>query len=103
MSTAVVSAAPVPLAWGMPRSALAKWEALCAALDRLTSAPLCAVEPDLWFEAPSSPWVEEAVAGCLRCPVLAECRDYALTADERSGVWGGTTEMDRRALTRRKR
>lgn len=103
VSTAVVSAAPVPLAWGMPEPTLAKWEALHAALDRLTSAPLCAIEPDLWFEAPSSPWVAEAVAACLRCPVLTECRDYALAADERAGVWGATTEADRRALTGRQR
>lgn len=29
------------------------------------------------------------------CPVLKQCRNYALKARERFGVWGGTTEAER--------
>ncbi|MFC9358287.1 WhiB family transcriptional regulator [Rhodococcus sp. NPDC057014] len=34
---------------------------------------------------------------CTQCPVIGECRRYALNANETFGVWGGTTERDRRA------
>ncbi|NHU48140.1 WhiB family transcriptional regulator [Rhodococcus sp. A14] len=33
---------------------------------------------------------------CQLCPVLAQCRDHALTVGEPYGVWGGMTEGDRR-------
>jgi WhiB family redox-sensing transcriptional regulator len=35
---------------------------------------------------------------CANCPVCEDCRDYALRAGERLGVWGGTTETERREL-----
>lgn len=40
---------------------------------------------------------------CAICPVLQECRDWALTHHERHGVWGGLSEKDRRAIWRRQR
>ncbi|WP_320443198.1 WhiB family transcriptional regulator [Rhodococcus opacus] len=33
---------------------------------------------------------------CAQCPVIEECRRYALSANETFGIWGGTTESDRR-------
>lgn len=36
-----------------------------------------------------------AQAICATCPVLLECRSYALAAREPYGVWGGLTENDR--------
>lgn len=42
-----------------------------------------------------------AKAVCAGCPVLAECRDYALAApDQLVGVWGGTTYGERRQIRR---
>lgn len=35
---------------------------------------------------------------CVGCPVRGECLDYALARDERFGIWGGTSERQRRAL-----
>lgn len=35
---------------------------------------------------------------CDDCPVRAACLDYALLTGETRGVWGGTTEEERRAL-----
>lgn len=32
------------------------------------------------------------------CPLRAECLLFALVNNERFGVWGGTSEIDRRAL-----
>ena len=35
---------------------------------------------------------------CDQCPVLRACRTHALSVGERYGVWGGTSEADRRYL-----
>ncbi|ETT28155.1 WhiB family transcriptional regulator [Rhodococcus aetherivorans] len=34
---------------------------------------------------------------CHTCPVRIPCRAYALDSRQRYGVWGGTTEAERRA------
>ena len=34
---------------------------------------------------------------CDQCPITDDCRAYALTHDL-EGIWGGTTEAERRAL-----
>ena len=38
---------------------------------------------------------------CERCPVVRECRDYAMRAREAHGVWGGLTEEEREVFFRR--
>lgn len=35
---------------------------------------------------------------CARCPVQAECLEWAVEMNEPGGVWGGTTERQRRQL-----
>ncbi|TQC39115.1 WhiB family transcriptional regulator [Rhodococcus sp. WS4] len=35
---------------------------------------------------------------CGACPVLVPCRAFALRAGERFGIWGGTTERERRTI-----
>lgn len=42
-----------------------------------------------------------AKAICNVCPVLVECREYALAIREPFGIWGGLTEADRRELLAR--
>lgn len=42
-----------------------------------------------------------AKAACAACPVWQQCRAYALSTREIHGVWGATTEADRRRLRRR--
>jgi WhiB family redox-sensing transcriptional regulator len=49
------------------------------------------------FDSPSS--TAYAISICERCPVRAECLDWALENDE-FGVWGGTSEATRRSLKR---
>lgn len=53
------------------------------------------------------PHIVRAKAICNRCPVKAECLEWALAVPERIGIWGGTTEYERRKLrgpgTRRRR
>ncbi|UDG98909.1 WhiB family transcriptional regulator [Rhodococcus opacus] len=38
----------------------------------------------------------QAKAVCATCPVQRECHTHAITVGEPYGVWGGTTEADRR-------
>ena len=42
-----------------------------------------------------------AKAICAVCPVIEQCREAGL--EEKFGIWGGTTERDRRILRRRRR
>jgi WhiB family redox-sensing transcriptional regulator len=63
------------------------------------------VDPDLFFpignSGPTLLQIDEAKAVCHRCPVMEECLAQALTADPVEGIWGGTTEGERRAMGRR--
>jgi len=40
---------------------------------------------------------------CSDCNVRQTCLDHALTFREKSGVWGGATEKDRRRMIRQRR
>jgi WhiB family redox-sensing transcriptional regulator len=42
-----------------------------------------------------------AKAICATCSVRAECLDYALRIREPHGIWGGMSEVERRALLER--
>ena len=42
--------------------------------------------------------VARAKAVCAGCPVREACLEFALANDERWGVWGGTSERQRRAM-----
>ncbi|TMS00131.1 WhiB family transcriptional regulator [Nonomuraea basaltis] len=44
----------------------------------------------------------KAKAVCSQCPVRAACLDYALSRNEKTGLWGGLSE-DERASERRRR
>lgn len=39
---------------------------------------------------------------CSGCAVQVECLEYALTHDERFGIWGGLSERERRKISSRK-
>jgi WhiB family transcriptional regulator, redox-sensing transcriptional regulator len=40
---------------------------------------------------------------CARCPVRAECLAYAIEKREAFGIWGGTSERERRSLRKAQR
>lgn len=46
----------------------------------------------------SGPTVDRALAVCESCEVIEPCLDWALSVPEHHGVWGGSTEAERRAL-----
>jgi WhiB family redox-sensing transcriptional regulator len=64
-------------------------------------------DPDLFFPigttGPALVQTEVAKAVCRRCPVREECLQWALDTGQGIGVWGGTSETERRRLARRAR
>lgn len=44
----------------------------------------------------------EAIALCNTCPVITQCRDYAIWHFEDFGVWGGTTPEQRQKIRKEK-
>ena len=63
-------------------------------------AMVCELEPELWFSTKRKD-VAAAVAACLECPMQAICKELGLA--EEYGVWGGTTEADRRETVKASR
>ena len=62
---------------------------------------LCAsIDPERWFPEQGSDG-GAAKKVCADCPVLAECRDYALQHPVLVGVWAGTTDRERRKIRKR--
>ncbi|MER5495113.1 WhiB family transcriptional regulator [Streptomyces sp. LE64] len=61
---------------------------------------LCAqTGAEFFFPEPGSS-VREAKRICRMCDLREACLRYALTHDERFGVWGGLSERERFALRR---
>lgn len=62
-------------------------------------------DPDLFFPIGISGLtlvqVDEAKAVCHRCPVEEQCLNWAMYVGHVEGIWGGTTESERRAMRRR--
>lgn len=60
------------------------------------------VDPELFFpvsnSGPTLRQIDEAKAVCGGCPVAEQCLDWAVRVGLVDGIWGGTTEMERRAM-----
>lgn len=57
--------------------------------------------PDIFY-SDSKQVIRFAESICASCDVAPDCLDYALTHPETLGIWGGKTESERSALTRKK-
>lgn len=62
--------------------------------------------PDLWFPTtdnggPGYSDNRAAIAICDDCPVQRDCLEYAIDHEEH-GVWGGTSERERRRIRRQR-
>ena len=60
------------------------------------------IESQLFFPDRGEP-TRHAKQVCQGCEVRAECLAYALATGQKFGVWGGTSERERRALRSRRR
>jgi WhiB family redox-sensing transcriptional regulator len=78
------------------------WRLLAVlAVDHFGERPACAddgVDPELFFLFPAEREKEaRAKAVCAGCPVRPACLRFALR-ERVEGVWGGTTDAERRGL-----
>ncbi|HEY1919439.1 MAG TPA: WhiB family transcriptional regulator [Streptosporangiaceae bacterium] len=59
-------------------------------------------DPELFFlvgsAGPALVQLERAKRICTRCPSRGQCLEWALAHGHEAGVWGGTSEDERRAL-----
>jgi WhiB family redox-sensing transcriptional regulator len=59
-------------------------------------------DPDLFFPVgttgPAIEQIENAKAVCHACDAQSLCLEYALATNQDSGIWGGTSEEERRQL-----
>ena len=62
---------------------------------------LCAqTDPEAFFPEKGGS-TRDAKRVCGACVVRSECLEYALSNDERFGIWGGLSERERRRLRKR--
>jgi WhiB family transcriptional regulator, redox-sensing transcriptional regulator len=71
------------------------WRELAACRD---------TDPDLFFPVgttgPAIEQIDSAKRVCDECSARVPCLEYALSTNQDSGIWGGTSEEERRALRR---
>lgn len=63
----------------------------------------CREHPPATFFPSDGVGVDRARHICVECPVRAACLDYALDEHIDHGVWGGTSERERRRILRTRR
>ncbi len=61
-------------------------------------------DPDLFFPVGTTGQalvqIDRARDVCNECPVKSDCLEFALETNQDSGIWGGTSEEERRQLRR---
>lgn len=77
------------------------------AVEEWRDLALCRdTDPDLFFPVGTTGvallQIEHAKKVCAECKVTRECLDFALASNQDSGVWGGLSEDERRAIRRRR-
>ncbi len=91
---------------------------LSASQDVLTALALAAADPNQWQhlgrcrETDPDMFYPEGSGGggplhskdakriCKACPVMMQCRQWALDTDEEYGIWGGLSEAERKKIRR---
>ena len=72
------------------------WRDVAACLDE---------DPELFFPtgitSPALLQIKQAKGVCLRCAVARTCLRWAMESGQDTGIWGGLSEDERRALKRR--
>ena len=64
---------------------------------------LCAqTDPDIFYPEKGGS-TAPATSVCNNCSVRAQCLEYAVSNDIRHGIWGGTSDNDRKRIARERR
>ena len=62
-------------------------------------------DPDLFFPVGTTGHalvqIDRAKSVCNECPARVDCLEFALETNQDSGIWGGTSEEERRMIRRR--
>ena len=75
-----------------------QWPAAPAGNESWRLDALCAeTDPEAFFPEKGGS-TREAKRVCVGCDVRSECLEYALSNDERFGIWGGLSERERRRI-----
>jgi hypothetical protein len=85
----------------VPAKAAAQWLALRDALERAGPVACQTTDVEAWwpdYKDAQGLAASMAVNACRRCEAAGPCLAYALAADHRYGIWGGTLPEDRRAM-----
>lgn len=72
------------------------------ATDWLDQGKCRDMDPSVFFPSDGI-GVQVAQRICAECPVKVDCLEYALSEGVDHGVWGGTSERERRRIQRRRR
>ena len=73
--------------------------------DTWRTSALCRhTDPDLFFPVGTTGIALEHIAAakavCEQCPVKEPCLQFAIETNQDNGIWGGTSEEERRVLRR---
>lgn len=77
--------------------------------EEFGDTPCSQADPDAFFSSEplegslmpnrvAYPYEREAKLICSSCPYQLRCLEYALKSPDEMGIWGGTTESDRRRI-----
>ena len=59
-------------------------------------------DPNIFFPARGYSSAADAKAICADCPAIDECRAFAVDLMMDRGIWGGTSERERRRIRARR-
>lgn len=81
-----------------------KYRNLLALVEEHGADVRCTAVPHIYFPDDENTFYEFRTAKrlCAECPILMECFDYAVDAQEVHGVWGGTTPTERKEIWRKR-
>lgn len=74
-------------------------------MDWRNSSACRDADPDIFFptghDEPLARQIARAKAMCSGCAVISQCLEWALADPLMDGIWGGTTQGERRVIRRR--
>src|SRR5687767_14340904 len=88
-------------AWAIPPKALNEWLRLAALVDEIGAVPCRTSDAEAWWPDRGEVGgfaARMAIDACSVCAARDVCLAYALAADEREGIWGGTLPAVRLGL-----